>query len=165
MASVGMLVFGVLVGALSGGLGIGGGVVLVPGLIMLFGFSQLEAQGTSLAVLSVPVVIFAAAVYYQNGFVRVPVVLLIGLGFILGAYFGAKLVPQMPIHLLRLGFGVLMLYISFLFILDLRSARPAAALPAAIATVVAAVITRLFRRRVLAHRSLHAPTAELEYHI
>ena len=60
--------FGIIVGLLSGMLGIGGGVVLVPGLILLFGFSQIEAQGTSLAVLSVPVVLFAALVYYQAGF-------------------------------------------------------------------------------------------------
>jgi uncharacterized membrane protein YfcA len=57
------VLFGVMVGLLSGVLGIGGGIVIVPGLVLLFGFSQLEAQGTSLAVLSLPICLAAAAVY------------------------------------------------------------------------------------------------------
>lgn len=62
-----LLAFGVCVGILGGLLGIGGGVVLVPGLILLFGFSQQEAQGTSLAVMIPPIGLFAAMVYYQHG--------------------------------------------------------------------------------------------------
>ena len=62
METAGLLLFGAAVGVLSGVLGIGGGVVLVPGLVILFGFSQPAAQGTSLAVLAVPVVVFAALV-------------------------------------------------------------------------------------------------------
>lgn len=61
---------GVAVGVLSGWLGIGGGIVLVPGLMLLFGFSQPEAQGTSLAVLVPPIGLFAAIVCYQHGDVR-----------------------------------------------------------------------------------------------
>ena len=58
-----LALFGVAVGILSGLLGIGGGIVLVPGLMLLFGFSQPEAQGTSLAVLIPPIGLFAAMVY------------------------------------------------------------------------------------------------------
>src|SRR4029079_12703277 len=58
-----LLLFGVAIGMASGLLGIGGGVLLVPGLVMLFGFSQAEAQGTSLSVLIPPIGIFAAMVY------------------------------------------------------------------------------------------------------
>lgn len=76
-----LFAFGIGVGVLSGLLGIGGGVVLVPGLILLFGFSQAEAQGTSLAVLIPPIGIFAAIIYYQHGYVRLPVVGVIALGF------------------------------------------------------------------------------------
>lgn len=89
-----LLVFGVVVGILSGLLGIGGGVVLVPGLILLFGFSQAEAQGTSLAVLIPPIGIFAALVYYQHGYVRLPVVSLIAVGFMFGALFGGGTGPS-----------------------------------------------------------------------
>ena len=65
-----LFLFGTCVGILSGLLGIGGGVVLVPGLILFFGFSQPEAQGTSLAVLIPPIGLFAALVYYKlNGWI------------------------------------------------------------------------------------------------
>ncbi|MFO0885446.1 MAG: TSUP family transporter [Pirellulales bacterium] len=89
-----LLVFGVVVGILSGLLGIGGGVVLVPGLILLFGFSQAEAQGTSLAVLIPPIGIFAALVYYQHGYVRLPVVSLIAVGFNVWGTFGGETGPH-----------------------------------------------------------------------
>lgn len=99
-----LLLFGAAIGAVSGLLGIGGGVLLIPGLVMLFGFSQAEAQGTSLAVLIPPIGIFAAMVYYQHGMVRLPVVGFIALGFMLGAYCGARFVPHAsPTHLRRKG--------------------------------------------------------------
>src|SRR4051812_30658478 len=120
MMTVGLVAFGVAVGLLSGMLGIGGGIVLVPGLVVLFGFTQPEAQGTSLAVLSVPVVLFAALVYYQNGFVRMPVVGAIIGGFVVGAYAGARLVPHVPADVLRVGFSGLLLYVGITFALDLR---------------------------------------------
>lgn len=165
METVGLLLFGAIVGVLSGVLGIGGGIVLVPGLMFLFGFTQSEAQGTSLAVLSVPVVIFAVLVYHQNGFVRLPVVGVIVAGFAVGAYCGARLVPHIPASSLRLGFGALLLYGGILFVLDIRSTRPAAALPAGVAAVLVAVLGRFIRRR-LSRRSLAGPTpAATEYHI
>ena len=100
-----LALFGVVVGILSGLLGIGGGIVLVPGLMLLFGFSQPEAQGTSLAVLIPPIGLFAAMVYYQHGYVRLPVVGWIALGFVVGAFIGAKLVPSIPLSALRIAFG------------------------------------------------------------
>src|SRR3954451_16605605 len=100
-----LFLFGVAVGGASGLLGIGGGIVLVPGLIWLFGFSQPEAQGTSLAVLIPPVGIFAALVYYRHGYVRLPVVGAVAAGFLVGAYLGAKFVPHAPLDGLRLAFG------------------------------------------------------------
>ena len=75
---LGLLAFGLMVGVLGGLLGIGGGIVLVPGLVLLFGLSQSEAQGTSLAVLTLPVVAFAAMIYYQNGFIKPATVAVIG---------------------------------------------------------------------------------------
>src|SRR4051794_11204717 len=105
METAGLLMFGVAVGLLSGMMGIGGGIVPVPGLVFLFGVTQPEAQGTSLAGLSVPVVISAAAVYSQHGFVGVPAVAAIVAGLGVGAYFGARLVPHVPPAALRLGFG------------------------------------------------------------
>jgi uncharacterized membrane protein YfcA len=160
-----LLLFGAAIGAVSGLLGIGGGVLLIPGLILLFGFSQAEAQGTSLAVLIPPIGIFAAWVYYQHGFVRLPVVGLIALGFMIGAYFGARLVPHVsPAHL-RLAFGVLMLYLGFVFVLNPNNDRPNVALPAGVAAAITAIVARVFRRRTKSKTTLPPPTGDYGYHI
>jgi len=159
----GLLVFGVIVGLVSGMLGIGGGVILVPGLMLLFGFNQIEAQGTSLAV--VPVGIFAALVYYQSGFVRLPVVGMIALGFVAGAYLGAKLVPHLPVEALRLVFGGLLVYIGFVFVMGGHSAKPAFALPAGIAAAVTFLVGLLIRRYRVPPHPPEPPTAEREYFI
>jgi hypothetical protein len=162
MPVAGLIAFGVAVGLLSGTLGIGGGIALVPGLILLFGFSQLEAQGTSLAVLTVPVLIFAALVYHRAGLVRYPVVACIATGFVLGASSGAWLAPHLPHHVLRPIFGALLLYVGLLFLLDIRSATSAAMLPVAVATATLAIFARIFRRRLRPR----APTVgHWEYHI
>src|SRR5690349_18633027 len=136
MYALGLLLFGGAIGVLSGVLGIGGGVVLVPGLMLLFGFSQPEAQGTSLAVMIPPIGIFAALVYYQHGYVRVPVVTMIAIGFLVGAFVGAKFVPHLPVEWLRLAFGILLLYVGLIFILDIRASHLETALPAAIAAAI-----------------------------
>src|SRR3954452_3645806 len=103
MTTLGLLLLGVAVGVLGGMLGIGGGIVLVPALIFLFGLSQTEAQGTSLATIPFGAII-AAMVYNQSAPLRVNVVVAIAMGFVVGAYLGAKLVPHVPEAALRLGF-------------------------------------------------------------
>lgn len=80
-----LFLFGSAIGVVSGLLGIGGGVLLIPGLMLLFGFSRAESAGTSLAVMVPPIGLFAALVYYQHGYVRLPVVGFIAVGFLLGA--------------------------------------------------------------------------------
>lgn len=162
-----LFLFGVGVGTLSGLLGIGGGVVLVPGLILLFGFSQAEAQGTSLAVMIPPIGIFAAIVYYQHGFVRLPVVGLIAVGFMAGAFLGAKLVPYLPSELLRVVFGLLLLYLGFAFVMSPRGSATEAALPAGIATVASGLLAYLFRqRRQMPNKHpLRPPGEDHDYHI
>ncbi len=161
--------FGLGVGVLSGLLGIGGGIVLVPGLIFLFGYSQPEAQGTSLAVLILPVAVFAVLVYYQRGFVRLPVVGWIALGFAVGAYLGATLVNHMSIEWLpwlRAAFGIMLLYVGFLFLLTPTSQRSAAALPAGLATVIFGLLGWFVRRKVLPQPARPAPPADdLDYHL
>src|SRR5687768_7893067 len=83
-----LLAFGMAIGTVSGLLGIGGGILLIPGLMLLFGHSQQEAQGTSLAAMIPPIGLFAALVYYRAGHVQLPVAGMIALGFAVGAYFG-----------------------------------------------------------------------------
>jgi uncharacterized membrane protein YfcA len=160
-----MLLFGTAIGICSGLLGIGGGVLLVPGLILLFGFSQPEAQGTSLAVLIPPIGIFAAAVYYQHGYVRLPVVGFIAFGFLLGAFAGAHLVPLVPVFWLRPAFGFLLLYLGFSFLFNPGADRTNTALPAGIATAFTAVAVRWLRWQVSTRRPLAPPGDDVEYHI
>lgn len=161
-----LFLFGSGVGLLSGLLGIGGGIALVPGLMLLFGFSQPEAQGTSLAVMIPPIGIFAALVYYQYGYVRIPIVGWVALGFILGAFVGARFVPYIPVATLRVGFGVLLLYTGFMFVLSPGATRPAAVLPAGLATMVATVVARILHWRWRPPRnSVAPPGSDLEYHI
>ncbi len=165
MSSIALIAFGVMVGLLSGLLGIGGGIILVPGLIMLFGFTQPEAQGTSLAVLSIPILIFAASVYYQNGFVRLPVVAYIAVGVVLGAFVGAKFAGHVPTHVLRAFFGTLLLYVGFLFVLDRHGSHASVALPSALATILTALLARVFHWRLKRTSPPEPPSAEREYYI
>jgi len=124
-----LLLFGACIGVMSGMLGIGGGIILVPGLILLFGFSQQEAQGTSLAALSMPIFAFAAVVYYKYGYVRIPATAAVAVGIMLGAYVGARLIPVVPIAWLRLAFGGLLFYLGCLFVFGPYLTRSTAALP------------------------------------
>ncbi|MEM7592613.1 MAG: TSUP family transporter, partial [Cyanobacteria bacterium P01_A01_bin.83] len=64
------IILGLFAGILSGLIGIGGGVMIVPSLVFLFGFSQQEAQGTTLGLLVPPIGILAAWTYYQQGYVN-----------------------------------------------------------------------------------------------
>jgi uncharacterized membrane protein YfcA len=163
MFSIALFFFGAGVGALSGLLGIGGGIVLVPGLVLLFGFSQQEAQGTSLAALIPPIGLFAALVYYQNGYVRLSVVGLVALGFLIGAYGGAHLVPRLPAEALRGAFGVLLLFLGFTLLVSPHQPRPAAALPAGVATLGSALLARVWKARKL--EKPRPPGDGIEYHI
>ena len=157
-----LFLFGCGIGAMSGLLGIGGGIALVPGLVYLFGLTQQQAQGTSLAVMIPPIGIFAAWIYYQNGYIRLPIVGWVAAGFLIGAFFGAKLVPQLRPDLLRVGFGILLLYTGFLFVAEPLRFRAGAALPAGLALVASSIALVLRRFRQQRPR---ATSDEIEYHI
>jgi uncharacterized membrane protein YfcA len=168
---VSLLAFGAVIGIISGLLGIGGGIMLVPGLMVLFSFSQQEAQGTSLAALIPPIGIFAALVYYQHGYVRVPVAAAVAGGFMIGAYLGALLVPRLPVDALRLAFGALLLYLGCSFVLaglpfagfPPRTIK-AAALPAGLAALITAIGAWLHGKRA-PKTVLPPPDGHTEYHI
>lgn len=103
------LILGLAIGAISGLIGIGGGVFFTPALIYIFGFSQYQAQGTTLALLVPPIGLLGAWTYYQQGHVDVKVAVLICLGFVLGGFFGAKVAVNLPEVLLQRIFGVSLL--------------------------------------------------------
>jgi hypothetical protein len=100
------LAVGLIVGAVSGVVGIGGGILFVPALVWLFGMNQLKAQGTSLGALLAPVGIFAFLEYYRKGNADVRVALLLAAGFIVGGYFGAVGAQHVPDLWLRRIFAV-----------------------------------------------------------
>lgn len=89
MALLAMLV-GLVGGGLGGLVGLGGGFIMVPLMVYLFGMSQHTAQGTSLAILLPPVGILSVLQYYRAGHVEVPVALWAALGFLVGGYVGAS---------------------------------------------------------------------------
>jgi len=84
-----MLLVGLVVGLVSGVVGIGGGVLFIPALVWLAGMNQHKAQGTSLGALLLPVGIFAFWEYYRKGNADIHVALLLAAGFLVGGYFGA----------------------------------------------------------------------------
>lgn len=106
------VILGLTAGLLSGLIGIGGGTIIVPALVILFGLSQHMAQGTTLALLVPPIGILAAWTYYRQGYVDLPVAGYICLGFFIGGLFGAKLATNLPNIVLERIFGVAMLLIS-----------------------------------------------------
>ena len=114
---IGLLLLGVTAGILSGLVGIGGGVIIVPALMFLFGFAQQQAQGTTIALLVPPIGLLAAWAYYKHGYVNVHVALFIAIGFILGSLIGAGFVTYVPTRMLARIFGILMLFIAVKMIL------------------------------------------------
>ncbi|MFP2996505.1 sulfite exporter TauE/SafE family protein [Spongiivirga sp. MCCC 1A20706] len=107
-----LIVIGILAGVLSGVVGIGGGIVMVPLLAILLGFTQHEAQGTSLAAMLPPVTILAVLNYYKAGHVNWKYALLISATFIIGGYFGSKIAVDIDQKLLRKVFGGVMLVVA-----------------------------------------------------
>ncbi len=107
---------GLVGGVLSGLFGIGGGLVIVPALILLAGMTPKQAAGTSLTALLLPVGILGAMEYWRAGHVDVRLAVLVAIGLLLGAFVGARLAIDLPNELLQRAFGV------FLVIVGLRLA-------------------------------------------
>jgi len=107
-----LVVVGLLAGILSGLVGLGGGVIIVPALVFLLGFSQHQATGTSLGILLLPAGIFAVINYYQKGLIDVRVVLLIFVGFLAGGWLGSKISLSLNETVLKKIFAVVLLLIA-----------------------------------------------------
>ncbi len=104
---------GLLAGLLSGFVGIGGGIIIVPALVFLLGMSQHEAQGTSLFVLVMPVVALALSNYWKTDNVNWKYGFVIAATFVIGGYIGSKLTLKISPSIVKLVFGVIMAYVSF----------------------------------------------------
>ena len=107
-----LVLIGILAGILSGLVGVGGGVVMVPLLVLLLGFNQHQAQGTSLAVLVVPVTAVAVYTYHKEGFIDWRYVGIIAVFFGVGGYFGSKIAVGLDQKMLKKVFGLILLLIA-----------------------------------------------------
>ena len=110
-----LLLIGLLAGMLSGVVGVGGAIVIIP-LLLLLGFSQQEAQGTSIAVMLPPIGILAAINYYKSGFVKWEYAIVIAFAFLIGGYIGSKFAISMNPQILKKFFGIVLLVFAIKFI-------------------------------------------------
>jgi hypothetical protein len=103
---------GMAAGLLSGLLGLGGAIIIIPALIMLLGFSQQMAQGTALMMMVLPVGALAAFQYYQKGFVDVKAALIMAVFFFVGGYIGARFATNIPQDILKKSFAIMLVLIA-----------------------------------------------------
>ena len=106
------LLLGVAVGILSGVIGIGGGILIIPVLVYAFHMSQHKAQGTSLGALLLPIGLFAFLEYYRAGNVDVRAAIAIAVGFLVGGYFGGVWAQHISDLALRRGFAVVLILVA-----------------------------------------------------
>jgi len=107
-----IILVGLAAGVLSGLVGVGGGIIIVPALVFFLGFSQHEAQGTSLGILLLPAGIFAVINYYKQGYIDLKVVILLLLGFVAGGYIGSKVSLSLSEAALKKIFAVMLILIA-----------------------------------------------------
>ncbi|MBI5903668.1 MAG: sulfite exporter TauE/SafE family protein [Deltaproteobacteria bacterium] len=112
------LILGLAAGVLSGLIGIGGGILIVPALIFIFGMDQHQAQGTTLAMMVPPIGILAAWTYYKNGHADIKVAGVLCIGFFFGGLFGARAANLISSPVIEKIFGVALLLISLKMILS-----------------------------------------------
>jgi uncharacterized protein len=107
-----VILVGIAAGMLGGLVGVGGGIIIVPALVYLLGVSQKTAQGTSLALIMLPVGILGVLQYYKQGHVDFKVVGLLAIGFFLGSFLGSKIALSLPQATVKRIFAVLMILIA-----------------------------------------------------
>jgi uncharacterized membrane protein YfcA len=107
-----IVLVGLAAGILSGLVGIGGGIIIVPALIFFLGFSQHQAQGTSLGILLLPAGIFAVINYYKQGYIDMKVVLVLFAGFLIGGWLGSRISLGMSETVLKKIFALVLILIA-----------------------------------------------------
>lgn len=115
-----LLVIGIGAGVCAGMFGIGGGIVIVPALIFFAKMGQTDAIGTSLAALIPPVGILGALEYYRNGHVNIPYAALLATGLAMGAFFGARIMVNLPPGVARKLYAVFMIVIGIQMLFEKR---------------------------------------------
>jgi len=108
-----LIIIGLAGGILSGLIGVGGGIIVVPALVLALGYSQHQAQGISLGLMLPPVGILAVMNYYKQGYIDIKVVGVLCVFFIIGAFFGSKLALALPQEKIKKIFAIILLYTAF----------------------------------------------------
>jgi hypothetical protein len=108
---------GLLAGISSGLLGIGGGTIMIPAMVYIWNFTQHQAQGTTLALMVLPIGLLAAYKYYLSGDVDLTVVLYMAIGFFIGGFIGASFAQPIPDILLKRLFGIFLLFVALRMII------------------------------------------------
>lgn len=107
-----LILIGISAGMLSGLVGVGGGIIIVPALVFFLGFSQKMAQGTSLGILLLPVGILGVMQFYKQGYIDIKVVAIISFAFLFGSYFGSKIALSLSQETVKKIFACLMILIA-----------------------------------------------------
>jgi hypothetical protein len=112
-----LIVIGLSAGIVSGMMGVGGAIIMVPALVFFLGLTQHQAQGTSLSVLIFPVGILAFWNYYKQGYVNFKITVIIILAFVIGGYLGSLVAVHIPERPLKIIFGMLIIVLGLRMII------------------------------------------------
>ena len=107
-----LIMIGLVAGGLGGMIGLGGGIILIPALVLIMKIDQQMAQGTSIAVMLPPIGLFAVYNYYKAGYVNTKYAMIIAAAFMVGGYFGSMLALRLSPDLVRKIFSVLLVAIA-----------------------------------------------------
>jgi uncharacterized membrane protein YfcA len=107
-----LLGIGIFAGILSGMIGVGGGIVIVPALIYFLGLTQMEAQGTSIALMLPPIGVLAAMNYQKTGNLEWKYAMIIAITFVIGGYIGSKISLSIPQEIVKKIFASIMMIVA-----------------------------------------------------
>jgi uncharacterized protein len=113
-----LVAIGLIVGLFTGAFGLGGGLLLIPALVYFLGLSQQTAQGTSIAIMLLPVGIFASLNYYKAGCINIRYATIIAISFMISSYFGSKIALAVPEPIMKKIFGSVIFIIALKMILS-----------------------------------------------
>jgi len=107
-----VLAIGLIAGFFSGSMGIGGAIIVIPALMFFLGFSTQQAQGTSLALMTIPVMLVSALNFYNAGKVDIKVALIMSITFVVGGYIGSKLNVSLPDKVMKKALSIILFLVS-----------------------------------------------------
>ena len=107
-----LIIIGLVAGTLGGMVGLGGGIILIPALILIMKLDQQTAQGTSIAVMLPPIGLFAVYNYYKAGYVNMKYAMVIAAAFAVGGFFGSSLALKLSPDVMRKVFSVILVVIA-----------------------------------------------------